>query len=82
MLVCATGSTTTAETDDLLQLIDYIGNQKTANFVPSYALVSQTQMGRLLKATVAACYYAGNGSVIVSPNLIEALAKTRVLTNQ
>jgi len=28
----ATGSTTTAETDDLLQLIDYIGNQKTANF--------------------------------------------------
>jgi HK97 family phage major capsid protein len=64
----ATGSTTTAETNDLLQLIDYIGNQKTANFVPSYALVSQTQMGRLLKATVAAGYYAGNGSVIVSPN--------------
>lgn len=64
----ATGSTTTAETNDLLQLIDYIGNQKTANFVPSYALVSQTQMGRLLKATVAAGYYAGNGSVVVSPN--------------
>ncbi len=64
----AAGSTTTAETNDLLQLIDYIGNQKTANFVPSYALVSQTQMGRLLKATVAAGYYAGNGSVVVSPN--------------
>jgi len=64
----ATGSTTTAETDDLLQLVDYIGNQKAANFVPSYALVSQQQMGKLLKATIAAGYYAGAGSVIVNPN--------------
>ena len=64
----ATGSTTTAETNDLLQLVDYIGNQKAANFVPSYALVSQQQMGKLLKATIAAGYYAGAGSVIVSPN--------------
>jgi hypothetical protein len=64
----ATGSTTTAETNDLLQLVDYIGNQKAANFVPSYALVSQQQMGRLLKATIAAGYYAGAGSVIVNPN--------------
>jgi len=64
----ATGSTTTAETNDLLQLVDYIANQKTANFVPSYALVSQTQMGRLLKATIAAGYYAGAGSVVVNPN--------------
>jgi hypothetical protein len=64
----ATGSTTTAETNDLLQLVDYIANQKTANFVPSYALVSQLQMSRLLKATIAAGYYAGAGSVIVNPN--------------
>ena len=64
----ATGSTTTAETNDLLQLVDYIANQKTANFVPSYALVSQEQMGKLLKATIAAGYYAGAGSVIVNPN--------------
>jgi hypothetical protein len=64
----ATGSTTTAETNDLLQLVDYIGNQKAANFVPSYALVSQQQMGKLLKATIAAGYYAGAGSVIVNPN--------------
>jgi hypothetical protein len=64
----ATGSTTTAETNDLLQLVDYIANQKTSNFVPSYALVSQLQMSRLLKATIAAGYYAGAGSVIVNPN--------------
>jgi HK97 family phage major capsid protein len=64
----ATGSTTTAETVDLKQLVDYIGNQKSANFVASFALVSPTQMGRLLKETITAGYYAGNGSVIVSPN--------------
>ena len=64
----ATGSTTTAETDDLKQLVDYIGNQKTANFVASVALVSPAQLGRLLKETITAGYYAGNGSVIVSPN--------------
>ena len=64
----ATGSTTTAETTDLLQLVDYIANQKNANFVASYALVSELQMARLLKATIAAGYYAGAGSVIVNPN--------------
>jgi hypothetical protein len=64
----ATGSTTTAETNDLLQLVDYIANQKQANFVASFALVSETQMARLLKATIAAGYYAGAGSVIVNPN--------------
>jgi HK97 family phage major capsid protein len=64
----ATGSTTTAETTDLKQLVDYIGNQKTANFVASVALVSPKQLGRLLKDTIVAGYYAGSGSVIVNPN--------------
>ena len=64
----ATGSTTTAETTDLKQLVDYIGNQKTANFVASVALVSPRQLGRLLKDTIVAGYYAGSGSVIVNPN--------------
>lgn len=63
----ATGDTTTAETNDLLQLVDYIGNQKAANFNASYVLVSENQMGKLLKATIAAGYYAGSGSVVVSP---------------
>ena len=64
----ATGSTTTAETIDLKQLVDYIGNQKSANFVSSVALVSPSQLGRLLKETITNGYYAGNGSVIVNPN--------------
>ena len=64
----ATGSTTTAETVDLKQLVDYIGNQKSANFISSVALVSPSQLGRLLKETIVAGYYAGAGSVIVNPN--------------
>ena len=64
----ATGSTTTAETADLKQLVDYIGNQKSANFISSVALVSPSQLGRLLKETIVAGYYAGAGSVIVNPN--------------
>ena len=64
----ATGSTTTTETNDLLQLVDYIANQKAANFNASYILVSENQMAKLLKATIAAGYYAGSGSVIVNPN--------------
>ena len=64
----ATGTNTTADTNDLLQLIDFIGNQKAANFNSSYVLVSEAQMGKLLKATVTAGYYAGNGSVVVNPN--------------
>ena len=63
----ATGSTTTAETNDLLQLIDYIGNQKAANYNASYVLVSENQMGKLLKATVTAGYYAASGSVVINP---------------
>ena len=63
----ASGSTTTAETNDLLALVDYIANQKAANFVASYCLVSDLQMARLLKATIAAGYYAGSGSVVVTP---------------
>lgn len=63
----ATGSTVTAETNDLKQLVDYIGNQKAANFNASYVLVSENQMGKLLKATIDAGYYAGSGSVVVSP---------------
>jgi hypothetical protein len=64
----ATGSTTTAETSDLKQLVDYIGNQKSANYVASVAVVNPTQMGRLLKETITSGYYAGSGSVIVNPN--------------
>lgn len=64
----ATGSTTTAETDDIKQLIDYIGNQKAANFNASYVLVGEVAMAALLKLTYVSGYYAGSGSVVTTPN--------------
>jgi len=67
-IAAATGSTTTAETADLKQLIDYIANQKTARFNASFVAVSNASMAALLKATIDSGYYAGNGSVVVTPN--------------
>jgi len=67
-IAAATGSTTTAETNDIKQLVDYIANQKAARFQASFVGVSNTSMARLLKNTIDAGYYAGNGSVVVSPN--------------
>jgi hypothetical protein len=67
-IAAATGSTTTAETNDIKQLVDYIANQKTARFNASFIAVSNASMSRLLKATIDAGYYAGNGSVVVNPN--------------
>jgi hypothetical protein len=67
-IAAATGSTTTAETNDIKQLVDYIANQKTARFNASFIAVSNVSMAALLKATIDAGYYAGNGSVVVNPN--------------
>jgi hypothetical protein len=64
----ATGSTTTSETDDIKQLIDYIGNQKAANFNASYVLVGEVAMAALLKLTYVNGYYVGSGSVVTTPN--------------
>jgi HK97 family phage major capsid protein len=62
----ATGSTTVTATDDVEEIIQLIGNQKTANFNASYALVSPTQMARLIINTYNKGYYAGAGAVILN----------------
>ena len=64
----ATGSTTTAETDDVKQLIDYIANQRVALFDASIALVNPAQLGRLNKLTYTSGYYSGSGGVVTAPN--------------
>ena len=64
----ATGSTTTTETDDVKQLIDYIANQRSALFDASYALVNPAQLGRLNKLTYTNGYYSGSGGVVTAPN--------------
>ena len=62
----ATGSTTVTATDDVEEIIQLIGNQKSANFNASYALVSPTQMARLIINTYNKGYYAGAGAVILN----------------
>jgi HK97 family phage major capsid protein len=62
----ATGSTTVSATDDVEEIIQLIGNQKTANFNASYALVSPAQMARLIISTYNKGYYAGAGAVILN----------------
>jgi hypothetical protein len=62
----ATGSTTVSATDDVEEIIQLIGNQKTANFNASYALVSPAQMARLIISTYNKGYYAGAGAVVLN----------------
>lgn len=62
----ATGSTTTAETDDVKQIIDYISNQRTAKFAASFGLVSWLQLARLNKLTYTNGYYSGSGGVLTN----------------
>jgi HK97 family phage major capsid protein len=62
----ATGSTTVTATVDVEEIIQLIGNQKSANFNASYALVSPTQMARLIISTFNKGYYAGAGAVILN----------------
>lgn len=62
----ATGVTTVTATDDVEELIQLIANQKTANYTPSFVLVSESQMARLVISTYNKGYYAGAGTVQIS----------------
>jgi len=62
----ATGVATTTKTDDVEQIIELIANQRTAKFTPSFVLVSEAQMARLLIGTYNKGFYAGAGAVVVS----------------
>jgi hypothetical protein len=59
-----TGSTTTVETDDVKQLIDWIANQNQANFSASYGLMSYKAMATLNKLLYTNGYYQGSGGVL------------------
>lgn len=63
----ATGDTTTAETDDVKQLIDYIGNQMMSDFNASAIVVNHRAMASLRKLTYVTGYYAGSGGVVSTP---------------
>lgn len=62
----ATGTTTVTATDNVEELVQLIGNQKAANYNASYAIVSPTQMARLIISTYSKGYYAGAGAVVIN----------------
>jgi hypothetical protein len=64
----ATGSTTTAESDDVKAIIDLLANQANANFNASYAIVNPSQLARLNKLLYTNGYYQGSGGVVSAPN--------------
>lgn len=64
----ATGSTTTAETDDVKAIIDLLANQANANFNASFAIVNPSQMARLNKLLYTNGYYQGSGGVVSAPD--------------
>jgi HK97 family phage major capsid protein len=65
LIAAANGaSTTTSETDDIKQIIDYIANLRTANYNPSYVIISHATKASLDKLTYLNGYYQGSGGVL------------------
>lgn len=64
----ATGAPTTAASDKVEKVIDYIAGLRDTRFVPSYALVTNAVHAALLKSTYGKGYYAGSGSVYIDGN--------------
>jgi hypothetical protein len=60
----ATGSTSTVETDSEKLLLDLITNQLDANFDPSFCLISNKGLARILKNLYTNGYYQGSGSIV------------------
>jgi hypothetical protein len=63
----ATGNTTTAETDDVLQIIDLIANQESADFTASVILTSIASKYAMLKEMFENGNYLGSGSIVGTP---------------
>lgn len=75
----ATGSTTTSETDDVKQIIDYIANQGDSDYTPAFGLVNHRQLARLQKYLVGTGNYYGSGGVVVTANGAVTIAGVPIL---
>jgi len=64
----ATGSTATAQTADVRQLIDWIANQRTAKFNASYILTSWKDIAGMNQTTFTNGYYEASGGVLTRPD--------------
>ena len=75
----ATGSTSSAETDDIKFIVDAIAAQMQANFNASYGLVSHNQMARLNKLLYTNGYYQGSGGILSAANGNITISGTPIL---
>jgi HK97 family phage major capsid protein len=75
----ATGSTTSAETDDIKYIVDAIAAQMQNNFNASYGLVSHNQMARLNKLLYTNGYYQGSGGILSAANGNITISGTPIL---
>ena len=57
---------TSAETDYVKKLVDFITAQQQLNYNASYCIVSYEDMGALIKSTYTNGYYSGAGGVIMN----------------
>lgn len=64
----AIGNATTGESDDVKEIIDWIGNQLQVDFNASYVVVNHNAMAGLQKLTYTTGYYAGSGGVVSTPD--------------
>ena len=62
-IIAVATADTSAETDKVKKLIDFISNQQQLNYNVSAIIVSHTDMGALVKSTYTNGYYAGAGLV-------------------
>jgi len=67
----ANTSATTAETDKVKKLIDFVAYQQSANYNASVAIVSPADYAALVKSTYSAGYYPGAGSVTFEGNSLK-----------
>lgn len=75
----ATGSTASAETDDIKFIVDAIAAQMQANYNASYGLVSHTQLARLNKLLYTNGYYQGSGGILSASNGNISISGTPIL---
>jgi len=76
----ATASITSSETDDVLQLIDFINKHMKNNYNASFALVDFIQMARLQKLLYGSGNaYQGQGGVVSLPNGSITISGTPIL---
>jgi HK97 family phage major capsid protein len=68
VVAAATGSTTTSETADIKQIMDYLAALSDADFAPSYIIMNNESVARINKSLLDTGNYQGAGGVLSLSN--------------